>query len=295
MGLPLQSFFSIQGMDTRPAIYRKTPLVKGLRKFTIEGAMIYLNSLLGSSILFAAEATYNLKENEVRLLERIEESLLRKIFDTGKGCPIYQLYFEAGHLPARIQIKRMKLVFYQYILKQDETSLLFRFLMSQKSYPRKGDWYSEVQIILKDFEIPLSEEGIKETKTNYFKKLVKQKSIQAGIRYLNSIQINKEKGRLIKYDELELQDYLQACANISFEDQKRIFSLRCEMNLIRLNFKRNINISPEYCIKQCQQELDNTHLTWCRYMNKENDFRFTHLLKGTLEEKIGTLNQIKMN
>ena len=66
-------------------------------------------------------------------------------------------------------------------------------------------------------------------------------------------------------------------------------------DIIRLNFKRNINISPEYCIKQCQQELDNTHLTWCSYMNKENDFRFTHLLNGTLEEKIGTLNQIKMN
>ena len=67
------------------------------------------------------------------------------------------------------------------------------------------------------------------------------------------------------------------------------------MNLIRLN-KRNINISPEYCINRCQQELDNTHLTWCSYMNTtKNDFRFIHLLNGTLEEKIGTLNQNKMN
>ena len=103
----------------------------------------------------------------------------------------------------------MKLVFYQYILKEDETSLLFRFLMAQKSYPRKGDWYSAVQTILKEFEIHLSEEAIKETTTNYFKKLVKQKSIQAGIRYLNTIQMNKEKGIFIKYDTLELQDYLQ--------------------------------------------------------------------------------------
>ena len=107
--------------------------------------------------------------------------------------------------------------------------------------------------------------------------------------------MNKEKGIFIKYDTLELQDYLQSCANISFEDQKRIISLRCEMNLIRFNFKRNMNISPEYCIKQCQQELNNPHLTWCRYMKKEQDFRFIHLLNGTLEEKIGTFNQIKMN
>ena len=110
--------------------------------------MIYLNSLLRSSILFAAEAMYSMKENEVRLLERIEENLLRKMFNTGKGCSIYQLYFESGHLPARIQIKRMKLVFYEYILKQTETSLLFQFLMAQKQEPRKGDRYSDIQSIL---------------------------------------------------------------------------------------------------------------------------------------------------
>ena len=37
--------------------------------------------------------------------------MLRKLFNTGKGSPIYQPYFESGHLPARFQIKRMKLVF----------------------------------------------------------------------------------------------------------------------------------------------------------------------------------------
>ena len=51
----------------------------------------------------------------------------------------------------------MKLVFYQYILQQEETSLLFRFLMAQKEEPRRGDWYSEVQQILKEFEITNTE------------------------------------------------------------------------------------------------------------------------------------------
>ena len=67
------------------------------------------------------------------------------------------------------------------------------------------------------------------------------------------------------------------------------------MNVLKSNFKRNINISQEYCIKQCKEELNNTHLTWCPIMNKENDFKFIHLLNGTLEEKIGTLNQMKIN
>ena len=105
--------------------------------------MIYLNSILRSSILFAAEAMYNLNENEVRQIERIEENLLWEIFNTGKGCSIYRLYFESGHLPAGMQIKRMKLVFYEYILKQNDSSLLFQFLMAQKKEPRRGDWYSD--------------------------------------------------------------------------------------------------------------------------------------------------------
>ena len=61
------------------------------------------------------------------------------------------------------------------------------------------------------------------------------------------------------------------------------------MNILKSNFKRNKRIVPEYCINTCKKELNNTHLTWCEKINKENDFRYTHLLNGTLEEKIGTL------
>ena len=76
--------------------------------------------------------------------------MLRKLFKTGQGYPIYQLYFESGH-PARYQVKQIKLVFYQYIFKHEENSLLFKFLMAQKEEPRRGDWYSETQKIIKEF------------------------------------------------------------------------------------------------------------------------------------------------
>ena len=87
-------------------------LIKNLGKYTFESSMIYVNSLLRSSILFAAEAMYNVNETEYRHIERIEEDIMRNIFDTGKGCAGYQLYFEAGKLPARIVIKKMKLIFF---------------------------------------------------------------------------------------------------------------------------------------------------------------------------------------
>ena len=145
--------------------------------------MIYFKSLLRSSILFAAEAMYNIKEKEYRQLERIEEDMLRTIFKTEQGCPIYQLYFKSGILPARYQIKRMKVVYYKYILNQKENSILFSFLKAQKDHPKRFDWYSEVQNILEEFEINLSETEIKETPPHRFKTLVKNNAIKAGIKY----------------------------------------------------------------------------------------------------------------
>ena len=73
--------------------------------------MIYLNYLLKSSILFAAKAMYNVKKNELRQIERIEEALLRKLSKTGQGYPFCQLYFEIGHILARFAIKIMKIGF----------------------------------------------------------------------------------------------------------------------------------------------------------------------------------------
>ena len=55
-------------------------LIKGLGKYTLEGGMIYLSSLLRSSILFAAETMYDIKEIDNRLIEPIEEDLLRRSF-----------------------------------------------------------------------------------------------------------------------------------------------------------------------------------------------------------------------
>ena len=167
--------------------------------------------------------------------------------------------------------------------------------MAQKEEPRRGDWYSETQTILKEFEISVTENEIVNMSQAVFKNIVKKKSLLAAIKYLKIKQKKCEKGLGIEYNSLEIQNYLNPCSNISLEDQRFIFSLRCEMNPIKNNFKRNMIMNTEYCIKSCQKELDNQHITWCDKMNEEKDFRFEHLLNGTLQEKVQTLKQIKLN
>ena len=144
--------------------------------------------------MFAAEAMYDIKEKEFRHIERIEEDMLRRIFKTGRGCAIYQLYLEAGQLPARFVIKKMKLIFLHYILSQREESLMFRFLMAQKNDPIRGDWYSDVIDILHEFELGRNEDDIKYIPVKTFKKIVKQKAEVAGLNYLLVQQKKCEKG-----------------------------------------------------------------------------------------------------
>ena len=132
-----------------------------LQKYYFESAMIFLNVMLRSSILYASETYYNLKETELRQLERIEEGFLRKMFGTTKGCPIVQLYLESGHIPARSSIMKIRLSFLKCILNENPESMIYKFLKLQYQNPTKGDWASNCTTDLKLLEIDLSLEKIK--------------------------------------------------------------------------------------------------------------------------------------
>ena len=56
--------------------------------YYFEAAIVLMLCMLRSSLLHSAENYYNLKESELRELERVEESFLRQLFDQQKGCPI---------------------------------------------------------------------------------------------------------------------------------------------------------------------------------------------------------------
>ena len=150
-------------------------MVKGLGSYTAECGFIYLNSILRGSILYATETMMNIKEKDFRHIEQIEEDLMRKLFSTDMSCPIHLMYLEAGQTPARFQIKRMILIFYQYILQQKEESMMFQMLAAQITNPTKNDFNKTVNSIFKEFEISYSINEIKNMKKKYFQKPHKEK------------------------------------------------------------------------------------------------------------------------
>ena len=124
-----------------------TNMIKGLKTYTVQNGLIYLNSLLRSSILYGGETYYNLTERQLRMIEIIEEDCLVKILNTGSKVQTSLLYLETGQLPARFQIDIMMLNFLKYILHQDKNSLMSRFFLAQCLHPTRGDWVSNVKKI----------------------------------------------------------------------------------------------------------------------------------------------------
>ena len=47
------------------------------------------------------------------------------------------------------------------------------------------------------------------------------------------------------------------------------------------------------CVKQCNEELDNEHIIWCKFMNKDDEYKYSHILNGDINEKKEASKQIK--
>ena len=79
-----------------------------LGRYYFECSIILLKVMIRSSILYASETYYDMKEMELRQLERIEEGYMRQVLNTTKGCPIIQIYLTMGVTPARFDIQKIR-------------------------------------------------------------------------------------------------------------------------------------------------------------------------------------------
>ena len=169
-----------------------------------------------------------LTEYQMRQIERIEEAFLRKLFKTSKGCPISQLYLEAGHIPARFQIYKSRLLFLKYILQQDSESLINKFLKLQLKFPTKGDWASRCLEDIKYLEMNMKIEDIKEIKQSKFTKLINEAIENKALEYL--LKLRGSKGSEIKYKEIKMVDYLMPSKKkLTISDRRYIFAISNRM------------------------------------------------------------------
>ena len=58
-----------------------------------------------------------------------------------------------------------------------------------------------------------------------------------------------------------------------------LFSIRCEVNPFRTNFRRKLSMKEIYCVKSCETELSNEHVVHCQELNLNPEIIFFKILK----------------
>jgi hypothetical protein len=180
-------------------------------KYYFEVALVLRSSLLLSSLLLNCEAWVNLSERNIRSLEQTDEILLTKILDCDANSSNVHKYLELGIHPVRYEIMKRKVLFLQYILHQEETSMVHRVFKATCDNPLKNDFVKTCAGYLETLGIHLNFEEIRKLSTFKFKKIVNQKTNEAAFKYLEEKKNEpgkQTKIKQLKYEKLEIQEYL---------------------------------------------------------------------------------------
>ena len=203
-------------------------------KYYFEVALVLRSSLLLSSLLLNSEAWVNLSEKDIRGLEQTDEILLSRILEAESNTSNTFKYLELGIMPVRFEIMKRTIIFLQYILKQEKTTMIHKVFKATCDSPIKKDFVSVCQKYLKDLKIELSFSEIEKMGNWNFKNLVKEKTKLAAFEYLIKHQKKQTKIDHIEYFGLEMQEYLLS-GNKNTELSKVIFKARSNTLDVKIN------------------------------------------------------------
>ena len=125
-------------------------------------------------MLLNFEASLKLIKENMRILKRVDENLLRRVLGASKSTPIPSLYLETGSIPVSIIIKGRRILYLHYLINQQKNTLISQMLNDQIQNPIKNDLFSVVKENIDELGLDhYSLEDIKVMKKETLKKLVK--------------------------------------------------------------------------------------------------------------------------
>jgi hypothetical protein len=236
-------------------------------KYYFEVALVLRSSLLLSSLLLNSEAWVNLSDKDIRGLEQTDEILLSRILESDANTSNAFKYLELGILPVRFEIMKRKILFLQYILKQEKTSMVFQVFQATCENPTKNDFVKICQKYLDTLDIKMTFSEIENMCNWQFKKLVKEKTSLAALSYLISQKNKQTKIKQIRYEKLEIQKYLMD-GNKSIKTSKFIFKARAKT--LDIKTQRSWKYGDKICIGCNVREESGNEILTCWFFGEEN-------------------------
>ena len=238
-------------------------------KYYFEVGKTMIDSMLLGSLLTNIEVAYNLTKIEVEKLQKCHEMGLRKLLSLPSKTPVKMLYLLTGSVPKKFVVPRRRLVYLHHILNQEENSLLGTFFEHQHQTRKPKDWATQVIKDMEKFEITLTLDEIRKMPEASWKSLVKGKSTENALKYLNSNQGSKSQKR----NSLKMAPYLTSDNN-EFSLKTSCFIAKIQTHMIeniKCNFKEHYK--PNLVCNSCNlNECNQKHLLECSKLIGSNEF-----------------------
>ena len=163
------------------------------------------DSIFVNGFLWNLETWYDIKEQDLKQLEKIDKMLLKRILNVPVSTPSALLYLELGLVPLRYIIQARRLTFLRYILTRNEDDLLLKFFKAQCREPSKNDWCSTIQNDLKEFGLDDNFDEIMNLSKDMWKNKVKEAMKIKAFDDLLDTQASYSKGKSLFYGELKMR------------------------------------------------------------------------------------------
>ena len=204
----------------------------GVHYFKI--AFLLRESLFLNGILYSSESWYGIKDDEVRELEKLDNILMRTIFEVPQSAPIVSLFLESGCIRIRNIIKGRRVNYLHQLANLDQSEMLYKFFKCQWDQPVHLDWTEQAKSDLSDLDFPASLEFLRSKSKNVFQKLVKEKI--KNYEFCELLRGKRSKLENLNYFKLEMQEYLWL-NSMNKKEALVLFKFRTRMAPFGENYK----------------------------------------------------------
>ena len=244
-----------------------------------------------NSCLFNSEVWGGICETNLKDLNIIDHKILQVITGAQSKVPTEMLYLETSQLPLAHVKSVRRLVYWQTILKRQETELINQVYQAMKASPLKGDWIELLKGDMEKVGLTLDDEvNISRLTKLTFKNDIKKKIQKLSQHELECVKSGHEKVKMIAHHNLDKPQAYLTSGQFTNAQRSILFNLR---SMSENSFRDNFHTM--YQDKRCQlckletdsQEHALSCLTIQHNMNQEDK----NMLKGVQYQDIfGDLN-----
>ena len=249
-----------------------------LGKYKIQMGLHLRQAMLINGMLYNSEAWHNLNSEHIKMLQEVDNHLLRSMFNSHSKTSTAFLHLETATIPIKYIIASRRLNYLHNILKRKDDEVLKKVYLEQKQNPLEGDFARLVENDFKLINEKFDENFIKSISKSKMKKFVKLKIKEAAFKYLIEEKNSKSKVKHIIYKKFKLQKYFSSNSFSNYEVEI-LSKLRSRNINVKANFKtkftQNNILNLQCSVPNCVETEDQQHLLKCKpiveKLNKKYD------------------------